>query len=56
MVNNTQNHWVGVDFVYRPEFQITRKHNLSDTGSVQVSGKRDLICWIPYKELTSVTG
>jgi hypothetical protein len=31
MVYNIQNH-----FVYRPEFQITRKHNVSETGFIFV--------------------
>jgi hypothetical protein len=36
---------------------ITRKHNVSETGSVCVSGEggRHILSWVPYKKLTSIT-
>jgi hypothetical protein len=42
MVYNTQNHWF-LDSVHHLEFPITRKHNVSETGSILVfwSGEGD---------------
>jgi hypothetical protein len=37
----------------------TRKLNVSDTRSVSVlrwGGRRHILCWVPYRELTSITG
>jgi hypothetical protein len=51
MEYNTQNYWV---FGLCPSSGIleTRKHNVSETGSVSVL----LLCRVPYKELTSIIG
>jgi hypothetical protein len=43
-----------VDFVYRPKFQITRKQHFRKwiCFRLNVRGKRHILCWIPWKELT----
>jgi hypothetical protein len=58
MVYNTRNYWV---FGLHPSSGIlknTREHNVSETGFVSVLrwGERHLLCWVRYKELTSITG
>jgi hypothetical protein len=49
-VYDTQNHWV--DFVHRPEFRITRQHNVSENGSVSVFrwGEGDTYCEGPFSK------
>jgi hypothetical protein len=44
MINSTTGF---VDFVHHPEFQIHRKHKVSELGV------RHLLCWVPSKDLTS---
>jgi hypothetical protein len=51
-----QNHWVSGLL----EFEITRKHNVSETVSVSVvrwekgKGREHLLCWVSSEELTSL--
>jgi hypothetical protein len=57
MVYNTQIFWI---FELCPSSGIleTRKHNVSKLDLFPFSGEggRYLLIWVPYKELTSVTG
>jgi hypothetical protein len=54
---NSQNYYV-FDLGPSSGILITGEHNVSETGSVPILrwGRRHLLCWVPQKELTSITG